>query len=184
MNIYGKKVILRAVEESDCKMIQEMFNDPEIERSVVGWAPPLSLAAQKKWFESHMDGQNVYRFVIETAGHGAVGILIFCDIDWKNRHASIGIKLRNQEVRGKGIGTDAIMAMMRYAFDELNFNRLNTTRLEKNIASGKMFAKCGWSVEGSQRQYVYKNGSYHDMVFMGILKDEYLRLIKENKYWD
>lgn len=34
MNIYGKKVVLRAMERSDCEFVREMFNDPEIEKLV------------------------------------------------------------------------------------------------------------------------------------------------------
>ena len=33
--IYGKKVILRAMEPSDCEIVREMFNDPDIEKKVV-----------------------------------------------------------------------------------------------------------------------------------------------------
>lgn len=47
------------------------------------------------------------------------------DIDWKNRKAHHGMKLANKERRGKGIGTDTVMAIMRYAFDELGLNRLD-----------------------------------------------------------
>lgn len=48
MNIKGKKVTLRAMEKQDCEMIREMFNDPEIENLVVGWAFPVSSYAQEK----------------------------------------------------------------------------------------------------------------------------------------
>lgn len=49
MNIYGKKVVLRAMELSDCVLIQDMFNDPEMENLVVGWAFPVSAYAQEQW---------------------------------------------------------------------------------------------------------------------------------------
>ena len=72
MNIYGKKVVLRAMELNDCNMIKDMFNSPEMENLVVGWAFPLSLYAQEKWFENHY-GDDDYRFVIESKEDGAVG---------------------------------------------------------------------------------------------------------------
>ena len=53
MNIYGKKVVLRAMEPTDCELVREIFNDPEIESLVVGWAFPLSQYAQEKWYEKH-----------------------------------------------------------------------------------------------------------------------------------
>ena len=54
------------MEKQDCEMIREMFNDPEIESLVVGWAFPVSSYAQEKWFESHYDDTTNFRFVIET----------------------------------------------------------------------------------------------------------------------
>ena len=63
MNIKGKKVTLRAMEKQDCEMIREMFNDPEIENLVVGWAFPVSSYAQEKWFESHYGDTANFRFV-------------------------------------------------------------------------------------------------------------------------
>ena len=62
MNIHGKKVVLRAMELEDCELVREMFNDPEIEDLVVGWAFPLSSYSQKKWFENNYNSDN-FRFI-------------------------------------------------------------------------------------------------------------------------
>ena len=183
MNIYGKKVVLRAMEPSDCEMVREMFNDPEIEDLVVGWAFPLSKYAQEKWYENHYGDQD-FRFIIETEEDGAVGIATLLDIDWKNRSAEHGIKLAKKERRGKGIGTDAVMAIMRYAFDELGLNRLNGSWFTDNIASKHMYMKCGWREEGIRRKYIYKHGQWRDLVVTGILAEDYYKLITENHYWD
>ena len=184
MNIYGKKVILRAIEMEDCELVKDMFNDPEIEDLVCGWAFPLSLFAQKKWFESHYNDQNALRFVIETKEDGPVGIFTLTDIDWKNRRATIGAKLAAEGNRSKGYGTDAIMAIMRYAFDELGFHRLNVERLATNQTSAHIIAKCGFVEEGIKREYIYKGGKYRDLVEAGILADEYYKLISTNHYWE
>ena len=65
MNIKGKRVTLRAMEKSDCPLIVEMFNDPEMENLVVGWSFPLAEFAQEKWLENHCGDQTNLRFVIE-----------------------------------------------------------------------------------------------------------------------
>ena len=85
MNILGKRVILRAMEKSDCEMVKDMFNDPELEDLVVGWAFPVSSYAQEQWFASHYNDQTNFRFVIETPQDGALGIATLTGIDWKNR---------------------------------------------------------------------------------------------------
>ena len=59
------------MEKQDCEMVRELFNDPEIENLVVGWAFPLSSYAQEKWFENHYADNTNFRFVIETPEDGA-----------------------------------------------------------------------------------------------------------------
>lgn len=60
------------------------------------------------------------RFIIETPeDHRAVGMVNPVEIDWKNRSAFHGIQLSSDTPWGQGIGTDAVMALMRYAFEEL-----------------------------------------------------------------
>lgn len=184
MNIYGKKVILRAMEKTDCEMIREMFNDPVMENLVVGWAFPVSQFAQEKWFEAHYGDQSTFRFVVETKEDGPVGIATLADIDWKNRRARHGIKLSSKERQTKGIGTDTVMAIMRYAFDELGLHRLEGSWFDTNIASVKLYKKCGWIEEGVRREYIFKNGEFRDLTVVGILASEYYALIKENNYWN
>ncbi len=183
MNIYGKKVLLRAMEKEDCEFVREMFNDPEMENLVVGWAFPLSKYSQEKWYENNYNSQD-FRFVIETEEDGAIGIATLLDIDWKNRMAQHGIKLAKKDVRGKGYGTDTVMAIMRYAFDELGLNRLNSAWFVDNIPSKAMYMKCGWKEEGVRRDYIFKQGKYRDLVETGILASEYYELIEENNYWE
>lgn len=184
MNILGKKVILRAVEPSDVELIIEMFNDSEIENMVVGWSFPLSKYAQEKWLENNYNDPNNHRFVIETAEDGAVGIATLTDIDWKNRKANHGMKIANIKNKGKGIGTDTVMAIMRYAFDELQLHRLDGGWFKENTASAGLYKKCGWKEEGIRKEYIYKRGAYRDLVEVGILSTEYYELVEKNQYWN
>lgn len=183
MNIKGKFVILRAIEKQDLELMRQMLNDPEIENLVVGWAFPVSKYQQEQWYENNINDINNLRFIIETQEDGALGIATLTNIDWKNRRAFHGIKLANKEKRTKGIGTDVVMAIMRYAFDELQLNRLDGSWFDDNIASKKLYQKCGWKVEGRIRRCIFKNGKYRDLDVVGILKEEYHQLINDTKYW-
>ena len=182
MNIKGKTITLRSIEEEDLEMLRSIMNDPEVEKMLVGWAYPISKFQQKAWFQQSQN-ESEKRYIIETTEDGAVGLAILSDFDWKNRSAYIGIKIGNEKFRNKGIGTDTIMTIMKYAFDELQLNRLYCTILDYNIASQTLFReKCGWICEGALRKHIYKNGEYHDLKLFGILKDEYNGSNKIN-YW-
>ena len=184
MNIKGKVVTLRAMEETDQRLLMEMVNDPEIEKMVGGYSFPVSSIQQKKWFESNINSQNHLRLIIETEEDGAIGFANIVDIDWKNRSAFHGIKIANKKFRSRGIGTDTVMAVMKYAFEELQLNRLDGTIIKYNEPSRKLYCdKCGWVVEGTKRKSVFKQNDYHDELIVAILKEEYEQLIKQNNYW-
>lgn len=184
MNIKGKIVTLRQMTQADLQLVCDMFNDPELENFVVGWAFPLSIEQQRQWFEKNIGDQRNFRFIIESPEDGAVGIATLVDIDWKNRRATHGIKLANKERRAKGIGTDTVMAIMRYAFDELGLHRLDGSWFDFNTASKALYTKCGWKPEGVLREYVYKQGQWRDLTVVGVLDSDYRKLVAENGYWN
>ena len=173
MNIYGEKVVLRAIEERDCELLREMFNSPEIEHLVVGWAYPLSEYAQKKWYSNHYDTTEPLRLIIADKDDNALGMVALTELDWKNRSAVTGIKIAGKENRGKGIGTDALKALIKYCFDELQLNRIESVWLADNHASAALHKKVGFKQEGTKRQAIFCDGRYHDMCIGSILVDEY-----------
>lgn len=185
MNIKGKIVTLRAMEEEDQELLREMINDPDIEKMVGGYSFPVSKAQQLSWFHTNSNTQDNIRLIIETKDDGPIGFANIVNIDWKNRSAFHGIKISNKKFRSRGIGTDTVMAIMKYTFEELQLNRLDGTIIKYNEPSKKLYCeKCGWQVEGIKRRAVFKLNEYHDEIMVGILRDEYFELISNNKYWN
>lgn len=184
MNIKGKSITLRSIEEEDLELLRDMINDPDIEKMVGGYSFPTSKIQQKKWFESTDNNQNNLRLIIETEEDGAIGFANIVNIDWKNRTAFHGIKIGNKRFRAKGIGTDTVMSVMKYAFEELQLNRLDGSIIIYNEPSRRLYCdKCGWKIEGTRRKAVFKGNEYHDELLVGILREDYEELIKSNNYW-
>ena len=185
MELHGKKVILRAVEEEDLEMLRELTNSPDYEKMIVGWSFPISKKDQMDWFSNCHNGLDRLRYTIVTEADGPVGMIGLRDIDWKNGVASgLGMRIAKKEIRTKGLATDAWMTLMRYAFEELRLNRVNGSALDYNAISQHVCKKVGFKEEGRQRQAVFKNGKYHDLVLFGCLKSDYEELIASNHYWD
>ena len=185
MYLYGRKVILRSVEEEDLEMLRELTNSPDFEKMIVGWSFPISKKDQAEWFANCRNNDSRLRFTIVTEQDGAVGMIGLRDIDWKNGSASgLGIRIAKKELRSHGLATDAQMTLMRYAFDELRLNRINASVLNYNTASLRMCEKVGYKVEGIKRKAIYKDGQFHDLVILGCLKSDYDELIASNHYWE
>lgn len=173
MYIYGEQFVLRAIEHKDLDILKEMVNDPEIEKFICGFSLPVSSKQQESWINSISSNNKNIKLMIELNNGKSVGMCSLNEIDWKNRHAGIGIKLlTSDEIRGKGIGTNVIKSLIKYSFEELQLNRLEARIIEYNIASKRAFEKCGFKIEGKERNKIYKNGRYHNVLMLGLLKEE------------
>ena len=184
MNILGNIVTLRAIEEEDLPTLHKWANDPVLQNMLGDIHFPSSRMFHKEWFERMTKDLLNLRFAVEAPGVGLIGISSIMDISWRNNHAYHGLLLGESGTRGKGYGTDAVMATMRYAFDEMHLERLNGSRIEYNLASRSLYiGKLGWTEEGSQKNYYYRAGRYWDRIVTRILREEYYQLVKKTEYW-
>jgi len=183
MNILGRRVVLRALEEADAPLLHAWANDPEIWQRLVGWHFPSSRAATSAWILAQSSASTDQRFAITQNGE-LLGTANLVGIDWKNRHAEHGVMIGPMAARRQGIGTDAIMAVMRHAFDEMGLERLDSSIIEYNEASQRAYARCGWVVEGRQRRWFYRKGRCWDRIIIGITRDDYRTLCDRTDYWD
>ena len=184
MNIYGNKVYLRAIEDEDLEFLRELQNSQEIEGMCGSWDFPLSKRRQKEWFESLSQRNDEFRLIIvEKESDQVIGVMYLSNIDWKNRSAFIGIKTIAGNTRGKGNGIDAIMALLRYAFDEMQLHRIESLIIDTNNISLNIMGKFGIQAEGIKRECLYSKGKYYDKVYVGLLENEYRKMVRETNYW-
>ena len=172
MIIKGNSVTLRFIEPGDLEAIREMTNDANQEWMIGGWSFPAAKKHQEDWYQRILSDKNNIRLAIDYKDKFA-GLVTLTDIDWKNRRAESGIRLTLDAPKQQGLATDALTTLLRYAFNELNLNRVYATVVEHNIPSMKLHAKCGYTIEGKLRNSVYKRGEFHDEVFLSILKSEF-----------
>ncbi|MCJ8191968.1 GNAT family N-acetyltransferase [Sphingomicrobium aestuariivivum] len=185
MNIQGKKVVLRAIEQDDLPALHRWANEPEIQSLLGGWHFPVSMQDQQRWFEALSVNSLNQRFAITTAENGLVGTANIVSIDWQNRNAFHGMLLGDADLRGTGVALDTVMTVMRYAFEELGLHRLDGDMIATNERSIDFYLrKCGWVEEGRKSGWYYRGGERHDKVVVGITADQYSAHVEEIGYWN
>ncbi len=185
MYLYGKKVMLRAVEEEDLEMLRELTNSPEFEKVIVGWSFPISKKDQAEWFKNCKNDSSHLRFIIANKEGESVGMIGLRDIDWKNGSATgLGMRIFRGKKNTQGLAADAWMTLLRYAFNELRLNRISISILEYHLMSQKINESVGFKVEGKKRKAIYKNGRYNDLIILGCLKSDYEELVASSHYWE
>jgi RimJ/RimL family protein N-acetyltransferase len=185
MNIIGNKITLRSIELNDLDQLHIWANDPSTQDIIGNIHFPSSREYQNQWFDKLQNDDLNQRLAITTDGDGLIGISSIMNIDWRNRHAWHGIVLGDKDIRGKGYGIDTVMTTMRYAFDEMNLERLDGSIIEYNTTSYSMYCnKLSWTEEGRKKNYYFRKGRYYDQIIVGITKNDYYELIKQNNYWN
>lgn len=173
--IKGNKISLRPVELSDDVLLQSLFNEPTVSQHVVGWSFPVSLHSQKKWIENQeSNSSSNFRFVIvdNESGKG-IGITGLWEIDLHNGSATSGIKILADYTKS-GLGTETIKLVTAWSFYSVGLRRLVAPILDFNGPSlGLYMKKCGWRLEGRQREAIFRKGEWHDLYSVAILKREF-----------
>lgn len=185
MNIKGKTLILRAIEENDLILLHKWANDPETQDMIGNIYFPSSMDFHNNWFQNLKNEPLNQRFAIEVPEIGLIGLSSIINIDWRNNHAWHGVMLGDTNIRGKGYGIESVMTTMRYAFEELHLERLDGSIIEYNTVSYSFYCdKLGWKEEGRRRNYYFRKGRYWDQIVVGITKQDYEQHIIKSKYWD
>lgn len=174
MILKGKKVVLRPIEFEDLEFVRSLINNPDIEKTIVGWALPLSRKDEEKWYANYSNTEHAIRYIIQTNQGKVIGLTGLGNIDMKNGCAKgMGIRI-SSEVQSKGFATDAYMTLFNYAFNELRLHRIETSAFDDNLASLKFQEKLGCQREGIRREAIYKEGIYKNVVTLGCLRSEFM----------
>lgn len=184
MELKFGNTILRAVEKKDNMLLKILINSPDIENMTIGWNLPVSDYMQDKWIEDLKSSHICMRWIIELSNGVALGMVILSGIDWKNRVAELGYKINIYEKnRIKSDTKDAIYSVIKYAFKELGFHRLDLRILDYNIKSQNLGQSMGFKKEGISRKRIFKNGTWHDEYIYGLLESEFINYSDGNAPW-
>ena len=176
--IYGERLRLRAIERSDLAKFVDWLNDPDVRFGLKLYLP-ISLAQEENWFENVLNRPaDEQPFVIERRQENnwvMIGNCGFHDIDWRCRSASVGIFIGEKSLWNRGFGSEAMSLLLKHGFETLNLNRIQLDVYEDNSGAIKSYEKSGFLLEGRKRQAIYKDGRFKDVLFMSVLREEWIQ---------
>ena len=168
----GKLVLLGCLERHDLLRNYQWGNSREL-IDKTGMPPfPKSAADIDRWFEGGVDGPNSKVYGIKTKDGEYIGNIELRDIELTSGRAEIGLFLGDENARGKGYGTDSIRALSRFAFQHMRLHRLCAKILETNRPAQNAFTRCGYKLEGTEREAHFAGGRFHNVAIYGLLASE------------
>lgn len=167
------KVSIRPITEADTDKIVKWRNAPSVMEHFI-YRTPLTREDHLNWFHNRVQTGEVFQFMIvdEEAGE-EVGSVYLRDVDAQNKKCEYGIFIGEDSCRGKGIGSAAAKLALDFAFEELKLNRVFLRVFADNTRAIKSYENAGFVCEGRFRDDVIIDGKAYDMVFMGILREEW-----------
>lgn len=172
--IQGTRVNWRAIERDDIARLHAINNDVEVELLGGGDPPyPQSLANAYADFDRRAaEGRGSGNFALvadgQLIGHGGL-----YRRDEIAHTAEMGIVIGERAYWGRGYGREAVRLLISYGFNLLNLRRIYLTVNGRNERAIRAYRAVGFVEEGRLRQHVWSNGDYDDLIYMGVLREEW-----------
>jgi RimJ/RimL family protein N-acetyltransferase len=132
--------------------------------------------AAKRWVGRLLD--NEYAWIIEAGA--LIGHVRLDRVDLRDRRASLAIGIDDSTQLGRGLGSEAIALVLGYAFNVLKLHRISVRVVDYNLRAIRAYQKCGFIIEGRERESAFVDGIWYDDVMMAILDHEHAEIRPSN----
>jgi RimJ/RimL family protein N-acetyltransferase len=174
--IDADRIRLRWISADDTDAFYAIYSNPEVMRY---WStPPLPDidAARNLINEIHESWKRraILKWGIALRSDDQlIGSITLFNLDFTHRRAEIGYALA-REHWSHGYMNEALMAVLKYAFEVLELHRIEADVDPRNTASIKTVERLGFQREGYLRERWQVNGEIQDAFFYGLLKQEWV----------
>lgn len=173
----SEDIVLQEITLEDA---EDIFQTIDAQRDYLGqWLPfvPLTQTVDfsRSFVRSVVDTpfeNREHTFAVRYKGVFA-GLVGFRDTDRGNRKTEIGYWL-SEPFQHKGVATQSVRALIRFAFDDLGMNRIQIRCAVENLPSKQIPRRLGLTFEGIERAgELFPDGHFEDLEVYSLLKREY-----------
>lgn len=172
----GKRTKLCPLEQSDAPELYRGINDPDTYQFLANTLPK-GMTFEEEWIQKVQTPSEKQVIIgICTLDDILIGTMGLHHIDLINGVAETGSVIFSEQYRNHGLGTDAKMVLLDYAFNLLGLHLVTSRVISFNGRSAAYSKKCGYIEEARLRKRVYRNGERHDEVILSVTREEWLPL--------
>jgi N-acetyltransferase len=179
VSLHTNKVLLRPLEENDFDIFFELTQDEDAWNYFT-----LNLADKdhlKKWMNQSVTERsaNTRRpfTIIEKSSGNIAGSMSLLNISQHDLRLEIGGSWLGKKFRGTDVNRHSKYALMKYTFEELDFERVEFKTDVLNKRARKGLEKIGGKEEGIFRSHMTMwNNRRRDSVYYSVLKNEWALL--------
>ncbi|WP_031548154.1 GNAT family N-acetyltransferase [Salinicoccus luteus] len=171
-----ERLVLRKLTLEDTEaMYHNWASDPEVTEYLT-WPPHGSVEVTRQLVDHWVNEYNkndFYQWAIVPKNLNApVGTISVVDADDSIGMVHIGYCV-GKAWWGRGYTTEAFGRLIRFFFEDVGLNRIESKHDPRNPGSGRVMEKCGLLYEGTTRQSDRNNQGLCDSALYGIVRRDY-----------
>ncbi len=150
--IQTERLVLRALRDTDAPTVKKLAGNPNVSKTTRNIPFPYEDGMAESWIESTRAANTgkslAYAIELKEEGIliGSIGLM-----EINNSQAELGYWI-GEQYWANGYCTEATKALIKFAFESLELNKVIAEYLTSNVASGKVMEKSGMSYIGTTRK--------------------------------
>lgn len=176
VQIETERLILRRFYLKDADCVFNNWGKDERVTKYLSWSPHKNVKETKKILRGWVKGyhnKKVYNWAIVLKDiNQPIGSITVIEHKDKTDMVHIGYCI-GFDWWHKGIMSETLAAVIKFFFEEVKVNRIETQHEPENPNSGKVMQKCGMIYEGTLRQKCWSNNGIVDACCYSILASDY-----------
>lgn len=166
-----KRLLLRKMKSSDSDSLFQIWSDPEVTRfmNIDRFTDQKQAKEMIMLFDKLSKENTAIRYsIIELESNKIIGSCGYNILDFENAKTEIGYEI-DKHYWGKGYAPEAISFLIKYAFNDLNLNRIEAKVEPENVNSIKVLKKLSFLFEGTMRKVERSKGRFIDLNLYSLL---------------
>jgi RimJ/RimL family protein N-acetyltransferase len=171
--LQGGHITLRTPVTSDADWRMTLGRHPGIVRmfgGIIDHWEPVEHEEAVRWISGLIT--HPHAWIIETNQRG-IGEIRLDGLNPDDETARLAIGIYDPDLLGQGLGTEATRILLSHAFGTLRLHRVSLRVLDFNTRAIASYRRCGFRIEGRERQNCRIGDERHDDIIMGLLRDEF-----------
>lgn len=170
----GERVALRQMTEHDLATMARWDADHEL-TSLMGDTVRTESESRIRFTKLLCDRNSVAMAIVTHDGR-IIGDVELTEIAWRSGDAELVVRIGDPGYRGKGIGSQAVRAMLETAFDRLNLSRVYLRVCADNRRAIRCYHKCGFRREGVVRRNLGPGAEERQVLLMTIMRSDFSKI--------
>jgi RimJ/RimL family protein N-acetyltransferase len=171
-----ERLILRPLSEQDSEEVYENVKEYDIARWTINIPHPYPKEEAIRYIRQSMElikkGKSYELAIRFNSSKELAGVMALLNVEKEHRNAELGYWIA-KKYWNKGIATEAASKILEFGFQELNLERICARCFHENEASRRVMEKIGMEHEGKFRHEIFKENEFIDMIYYGMIKDDW-----------